>query len=190
MSSPSTNPAPPPLLHVHLSPSRSLTRQGQAIAIGVFGAASLAVSLLFISQGYWPIAPFLALDAGLLAFAFFVIARRGRAYEEVVVEPDTIRILRADGISQIVEDRIPTAWTRLERDDDPDFGCQALRLRHRRRSATIADMLSPAERDNVAALLAEALARAHRGGLAARQPVLVPAALCPIPSHTPFRRIP
>jgi len=159
-----------PLLHAHITPSRSLSRHGQMIAVGGFAAASMAVALVFISRGYWPIAPFLGLDAGLLAFAFWVIRRRGRAYEEVIVQADSILIRRADGVSHIAEDRLPTAWTRLEREDHPDFGCQALRLTHRRRSAPVADMLSPPERDAFARALNEALSRARRGGLAARQP--------------------
>lgn len=140
------------------------------LAVGGFAAASLAVAMVFVSQGYWPVTPFLGLDAGLLAFAFWVIRRRGHAFQEVIVQADSIVIRRADGISEVTEDRLPTSWTSLERQDHPEFGCQALRLRHRRQSAVVAEMLSPEERASFASALAEALARARRGGLAALQP--------------------
>ena len=172
--------APAPLLHLKVSPSRSLSASGQVIAIAIFGAASLAVSLVFIARGYWPVAPFVLLDAGLLAFAFMALARSRRAFEEVLVDPDTIRIRRADGRPQVVEDQLPTTWTRLERDDHPEFGCLALRLRHRRQAMPLAQMLSPEERDSVAKLVSEALSRAHRGGLAAREPITAPARFSPI----------
>lgn len=167
-------PGAEPLLYARLTPSRSLSRHGQMIALGGFAAASLVVALVFISRGYWPIAPFVGLDAALLAFAFWVIRRRGQAYEEVIVEADSIVIRRADGLSHVDEDRLPTAWTRLERQDHPDFGCQALRLRRRGQSASVADMLSPPDREAFAKSLDEALSRARRGGLAARQPVISP----------------
>lgn len=179
--------APAPLLHLKVSPSRSLSASGQVIAIGLFGAASLAVSLVFVRQGYWLIAPFVLLDAGLLAFAFIALARRGRAYEELLVEPDTILIRRADGRSPVVEERLPTAWTRLERDDHPEFGCLALRLRHRRQAMPLAQMLSPDERDSFAKLLTEALSRARRGGLAALEPVATPPRFSP---HLAQRMLP
>ena len=136
----------PALLSARITPSRSLSRHGQMIAVGGFALASFATALFFVAHGYWPVAPFLGLDAALLAFAFWAVRISGRAYEDVIVQHDVIVVRRADGRSKVEEDRWPTAWTQLERQDHPKFGCQALRLRHRRSSAPVAEMLSPAER--------------------------------------------
>lgn len=159
------------LLCARITPSRSLSRHGQMIAVGGFALASFATALFFVAHGYWPVAPFLGLDAALLAFAFWAVRVSGRAYEDVIVQPDIIVIRRADGQRRIEEERLPTAWTRLERQDHPDFGCQVLRLHHRHRSAIVAEMLSPVERDSFATALEAALAKARKGGLAALPPV-------------------
>ncbi len=162
--------AAPPLLRAHIRPNRSLGRQRQIIAVAAFALASLVVAVVFLAHGYWPVTPFLGLDVVLMALAFRWVRRAGRAYEDIVVQADVIVIRRADARSRVEEERIPTAWTRLEREDDPDFGCQALRLRHRRRSAVVAAMLSPAERERFAPILVDALSRARQGGLAALSP--------------------
>lgn len=158
---------PGALLHARITPSRSMSGQGQLIAIGVFGAASFVTATFFIARGYWPVAPFLGLDAALLAFAFWAVRMSGRAYEDIIVQPDVIVVRRSDGRRQVEEDRWPTAWTRLERQDHPEFGCQALRLRHRQASTPVAEMLSASERASFAIALSDAMSRARRGGLAA-----------------------
>jgi uncharacterized membrane protein len=157
-----------PLFHAHITPGRSLDHKGHVIAVGGLGVASLLMSLVFIAKGYWPVAPFLAVDVALIAWAFWAIRQPVKAYEELVVWADSILIRRVAPRKPTVDITIPTAWTRLERDDDPDFGCQALRLRHRERVASVAAMLSPPERAAFAQALSDALARARKGGLAAR----------------------
>ena len=164
-----------PLFHAHIRPSRSLSQRGQTLIFCAAAVPSLAFAAIFVAQGYWPVAPFLGLDVALLALAFWVIRRRGAAFEEVIVSAEAILIRRADGLSQAEEDHLPTTWTRLERDEDPDFGCQSLRLSHRGRSAAVGGMLSPSERSDFGHALAAALARAQKGGLAAR------------PTSPPFR---
>lgn len=139
---------------------------GQMIAIGGFAAASFATALFFVVRGYWPVAPFLGLDAALLAFAFWAVRLSGRAYEDVIVQADVIVVRRADGRTHVEEECWPTAWTRLERQDHPEFGCQTLHLRHRQASAPVAEMLSPEERASFADALSKAMAKARKGGLA------------------------
>jgi uncharacterized membrane protein len=157
-----------PLFHAHITPGRSLDHKGHIIAVGGVGAVALVMSLILVARGYWPVAPFLGAEVALLAWAFWAMRQPVKVYEELVVRADSILIRRVAWRRPPVEISMPTAWTRLERDDDPDFGCQALRLRHRGRSAIVAAMLSPPERAAFAGALSEALARARKGGLAAR----------------------
>ena len=165
--------AAPALFNARITPSRSLGRPGQMIALGGFAAASFVTALFFVALGYWPIAPFLGLDVALLAFAFWAVGVSGRAYEDVIVLPDVIVIRRAAGRARS-EDRLPTAWTRLERQIDQEYGCQSLRLHHRHRSIPVAQMLSPHERANFAEALDSALATARKGGLAAFNAIAAP----------------
>lgn len=157
-----------PLFRAHITPGRSLDHNGHIVAVGGVGIACLVMSLVFVAKGYWPVAPFLGLDVALIAWAFWNMRQPVRSYEELAVWADNIRIRRVAPRRPVEEITIPTAWTRLERDDDPEFGCQALRLRHRGRSSPIAAMLSPPERAAFAAALSDALDRARKGGLAAR----------------------
>ena len=114
-----------PLFHAHIRPSRSLSQRGQTLIFCAAAVPSLAFAAIFVAQGYWPVAPFLGLDVALLALAFWVIRRRGAAFEEVIVSAEAILIRRADGLSQAEEDHLPTTWTRLERDEDPEFLAEA-----------------------------------------------------------------
>ena len=171
------------LLLVRIRPNRSTSLRGQMIAVGGIAAASLATAVFFMAHGYWPVAPFLGLDAAMLGFAFWAVRLSGRAYEDVIVQPDVIVIRRSDGRDRIDEYRWPTAWTRLEREDDPEFGCSALRLRHRHTIGPVAEMLSPVERAGFADALSDALARARKGGLGA----LPSAAATPFVLPTPWR---
>lgn len=164
----------PILLHAHLTPNRSLTASGQTLALSLFGLASLATSLIFVARGYWPVAPFILLDLAILAFAFLLARRRSRAFEDVIVRPQGIVIRRSDGGPDTSEDVLPTAWTSLARQDDPEFGCLSLSLHHRRQTTPIAQMLSPSERAAFGLAMADALARARRGGRGAWEAASVP----------------
>ena len=168
-------PVPEPLLlHARLTAPPVLGVRTQTVIVGLFAAPALGMSLLLALKGMWPVAPFLGLDVMGLAAAFWIVRRRSRAFEDVMVGAQAILIRRSDGRRRVTEETLPTTWTQLERDEDDDFGCQALRLRRRRRSVVVAALLSPEERTSFAELLSEALSRARRGGLAALQPVTVP----------------
>ncbi|WP_430418185.1 DUF2244 domain-containing protein [Phenylobacterium sp.] len=170
------------LLDVHITPHRSLGRQGQWIALGIMAAASFAVAALFVSRGYWPVAPFIGLDVALLAFAFHAARRSARAFEDVRISDGEILIRRGVGDEVHEELRLPALWTRLERDDHPDFGCVALRLARRDAATPVAALLPPSERATFAEALAQALDRARRGGLAAHAPICSPTHLQGSPS--------
>ena len=169
-----TDPVSSPLLHARLTAHRSMSARSQVLVVALFAVPALALSLVFALHGFWPVTPFLGLDVVLLAVAFRCVRLRRAAYEDVIVGADAIVIRRADGRRAIVEERLPTLWTQLEREEDDDFGCLALRLRRRRRAVVVAAMLSPDERRSFAEVLSEALSRARQGGLAALQPVAVP----------------
>ena len=153
------------------SPPRSAGRAGGPTVIGFFAVSSLVVALAFATRGLWPVAPCCLVAAGLLALGFWTVSRRSAAFEEITVRLDGIHIRASDGRHRPVEVRLPTAWTRLERDIDPEFGCQALRLRNRQRCATVASLLPPSQRQALGDALEEALRRARRGGVASQRPV-------------------
>ena len=164
----------PLVLHARLTAPPMPGPKIQALIVGLLAVPALGMSLFLALKGLWPVTPFLGGDIALLALAFWAVRRRRAAFEDVMVGADEILIRRCDGRRRVVEETLPTTWTHLERDEDDDFGCLALRLRQRRRAVAVGGLLSPDDRRSFAELLAEALRRARRGGLAARQPVAVP----------------
>ena len=150
-------PEPSAPLDVRITPHRSLERQGQWIALGIMAAASCAVAAFFVARGYWPVAPFVGLDVALLGFAFHAVRRSGRAFETVRVAGDETVVRRGEGNQVHEEVRLPALWTRLERDDHPDFGYLALRLARRDQRTPVAALLGPTERSAFADAMAAAL---------------------------------
>ena len=110
-----------PLLDVSLTSNRSLNWVGQAVVVGVYALASALFGGLMIWRGYWPVAPFLGLDVLGLALAFWIVGRR-RAFEDVTVGSTEIVVRKRRPGMRVQVGRLPTLWTRLEREDDPDFG--------------------------------------------------------------------
>lgn len=165
----------PLVLHARLTAPPMPGPKAQMLIVGLIALPALGMSLFLALKGLWPVTPFLGGDIALLAAAFWAVRRRRAAYEDVMVGADSILIRRCDGRRRVTEETMPTTWTHLERDEDDDFGCLALRLRRRRQAVTVGGLLSPDDRRSFAELLGEALHRARRGGLAALQPVAVPA---------------
>ena len=60
--------------------------------------------------------------------------------------------------------RFNPAWTKLERQDDEDYGLLRLALVSRGQAVAVASALSPGEREGFADALSAALASARRGG--------------------------
>ncbi|MBX7247436.1 MAG: DUF2244 domain-containing protein [Caulobacteraceae bacterium] len=161
----------PPLLDVSMTSNRSLSRAAGIAVVGGYALVSAVFAVILAAQGFWPVAPFLGLDVAGLALGFWIIGRR-RTYEDVTVGASEIIVRRRRPGMRPLERRWPTLWTRLDREDDPDFGCQAVRLSHRGRDMVIGQMLSPIDRSRFAAAMEEAMRRARKGGLAAREPVI------------------
>ena len=137
-----------------IRPNRSLSRQGLWIVLGVLLAFNLAVGLLMVIIGAYPVPIFLGLDMLGIVIAFRVNNRRALWGERVRVDADRIVVSHEGGPRREVWTS-PTAFTRIsfegERERSPE-----LALHVSGKSTTIAMALGMEDR----ARFAEALRRA------------------------------
>ncbi|MEZ5787760.1 MAG: DUF2244 domain-containing protein [Xanthobacteraceae bacterium] len=153
----------PTIFSAEITPHRSLNGAGFLAAMLVFTAASLALVVVFVTAGAWPVAGFLGLDIALVYFAFKVNFRRAAAQEFVHVTPSALNVRRISHKGEVAEFSLNPLWVRLHREVDPDYGMRRLVLVSRGKHLTIAEHLSPPERESFANALAAAIGEAKRG---------------------------
>jgi uncharacterized membrane protein len=153
----------PTIFSAEITPHRSLNGAGFFAAMLVFTAASLALVVVFITAGAWPVAGFLGLDIALVYFAFKVNFRRAAAQEFVRVTPSALNLRRISHKGEVAEFTLNPVWVKLHREVDPDYGMRRLVLVSRGKHLTIAEHLSPPERESFANALAAAIGEAKRG---------------------------
>ncbi|KPF70658.1 hypothetical protein IP69_08970 [Bosea sp. AAP35] len=152
-----------PVFDATITPHRSLDRNAFRIVMTLVCLAAIASSIPFMVLGAWPVAGFMGLDVVALFIAFQVNFRHARAFERIVVTPLEVQLRKVSHQGQEAVWRSNPAWTKLERQDDEDYGLLRLSLVSRGRSVAVAAALSPAEREGFADALGTALAKARRG---------------------------
>jgi uncharacterized membrane protein len=152
-----------PVFDATITPHRSLGQNGFRIVMTLVCLASVASSIPFVVLGAWPVAGFFGLDVIALFIAFQVNFRHARAFERIVVTPLEVLLRKVTHHGREAVWRSNPAWTKLERQQDEDYGLLGLNLVSRGRSVTVASALSPGEREGFAEALGTALAKARRG---------------------------
>ena len=142
-----------------LYPSRSLSRQGFSIVMGVFGVISLVGGLYFLSRGAWPVTGFFGLDWLGLYAAFRLSYRSGRLHERIRIDREAVTICRILPSGYEKRWRLHPFWVRIEV-DKPDAHASRLRVMSRGRSLILGAFLPPAERAQIGRAMAAALAQA------------------------------
>jgi uncharacterized membrane protein len=146
-----------------IRPHRSLGQQGFRLVMTLVCLASVVSSVPFIIAGAWPVATFFGLDVVALYIAFRVNFKDGRAFEEVAVSPVKVMLAKVTPKGERAEWRFDTLFTKLERQDDEDYGLMRLNVVSRGQSVPVAQALSPGERASFHDALAGALAKAKGG---------------------------
>jgi uncharacterized membrane protein len=152
-----------PVFDATITPHRSLGRDGFRIVMTLVCLTSVAASVPFVVLGAWPVAGFFGLDILALFIAFKVNFNAARAFERIVVTPLEVLLRKVSHHGREKIWRSNPAWTRLEREDDEDYGLLTLALVSRGHRTVIASALSPHEREGFAQALGTALAKAKRG---------------------------
>ena len=153
----------PPLFAAVIRPHRSLDARGFRILMVLSCLATTAATAPFLVLGFWPVAGFLALALLGLYVAFRINFRAARSFEEVVLSPIELLFRQTSHRGERREWRFNPLWTRIDRQQDEEFGLQRLCLVSGREEVVVAGALSPAERESFAEALGRALAQAKRG---------------------------
>ena len=146
-----------------ITPHRSLGPEGFRVLMLLCCAGTAVAMIPFAALGYWPVSGFFGLDLIGLYLAFRINYRRACAFEEVVLTPIELMFRQVTWRGQAREWRLNPLWTKLDRDEDDEFGLQKLALVSRGERIVIAGELSPPERETLAEALAKALAEVKRG---------------------------
>ncbi|MGO4706056.1 DUF2244 domain-containing protein [Microvirga sp. 2MCAF38] len=152
-----------PVFAAVIRPHRSLTPKGFRVVMTLVCLTSLIASLPFVILGFWPVVGFFGLDFLGLYIALRVNDRHGRAFEEVILTPVRLLLRKVSYRGESREWSFNPLWTRLNRQEDDEFGLQQLALTSRGQSVVVAHDLSPPERETFAEAFGQALANVKRG---------------------------
>jgi uncharacterized membrane protein len=148
-----------------LTPTRSLSRTGLYVLLGVLAVFNLLVAVLFLVMGAWPAPIFLGIDFLAVLLAFHLSYRQARRRERVQVSADEVRVVHEVGAQKRTVWRSPTAFTRVEVEakGQPEV---RVTLALSRRRLVVAGQVSPQERTD----FADALEAAIRSARSERYP--------------------
>ena len=143
-------------LDITLMPPPALGARPAAIIVGATGLVMLLAGLRFLALGAWPVLPFLAIDVGLLVWAFRASAIAARRYERLRLDDRGLTLQRVTGGGVQRAMTLPPVETSAELEElaPPD---NRLWLRCRGRRIMIGRFLTPVERREVFATLRRAL---------------------------------
>ena len=146
-----------------LTPTRSLSRTGLYVVLGVLALFNALVAILFFVMGAKPIPIFMGFDFLAVLLAFHLSYRQARRRERVQVSADEVRVVHEVGAQKRTIWRSPTAFTRVEVEarGEPEL---RVTLALSRRRLAVACQVSPQERADFADALQAAIksARAER----------------------------
>lgn len=151
---------------------RSLPPRGFHLLMLILGLISLAVGIGFVSIGAWPVMGFFGLDVALVYLAFRLNYRSARRRETIRLAGDAFTVERVSEQGEHRMWRFQPFWLRVILEERGD-GWNRLLVASHGRSLLIGDIVTPADRRELAASIREALKRWRDGlnpaGAAAHQ---------------------
>ena len=138
-------------------------RLGFMIVLAVVIVGCTIPGVIFISKGAWPIFGFLGLDILLIWLAFRANFSAARAYETVVLTPESLIIRHVTARGKLREFVLDPNWSKLKimRTED---GVQDVVVTTRDKAVAIGRFLPPEEKESFARAFAPALANVTQFG--------------------------
>lgn len=150
-----------PYFDLTLRPNRSLDpRHARWIVLGVGGVMFLT-GLRVLLLGAWPVIPFLIVDVALMAWAFRASYRSGRSVEHVRLDQDDLVVRRRTSDGRERRIRLEPLWTQATL-EKLSMKQNRLWLAAREKRVAVGQFLSPAEREEIHAVIADGLDRFRR----------------------------
>src|SRR5712692_5377762 len=141
-----------------LLPHRSLPPRGFRLLMLLLGLVSVAVGVIFVSIGAWPIVGFFGLDVAALYLAFRLSYRSARQREVLRLAGDDFTVERIDIYGERRLWRFQPFWLRIVLEERADESNRLVIASHGR-SLVIGDFLGAPMRRELAAALRAALMR-------------------------------
>lgn len=151
-----------PIFDATLTPHRSLSERGFKLLMLFAGGIGLAVSIPFYLLGAWPVLGFMGLDILLIYIAFRYHYASARACERLVISRIAILFRAVSWRGAVREHHLNPVWTRIEREEHPEFGLERLILKEGKQRVELASMLGREERAEFAGALQAALYEVKR----------------------------
>lgn len=150
------------IFHARLTPYRSLGPEGFKILMVAIGLICFGVSVYFFALGLWPIIGFMGLDFALIYWAFKANYKSARAYEEVEVSREHVKVTHVTPKGRAFDHEFPQFGTRFEVDRHEEIGITKMRIANRKRTVEFGKFLNPSDRESFADAFSKALSRAKR----------------------------
>jgi uncharacterized membrane protein len=144
-------------MDAELRPHRSLSLAGFKLLLSVFIAMNVAVAILFLAQGAFPVAAFLGLDVLALWLAFRFNYREARRAEYVRVGSEQVHVASVDADGRAAHWVLNPLWARVVREGP------GVVIRAQGDQMRVGAFLPPKEWAGLAAAIEAALWRAKRG---------------------------
>ena len=148
-------------MDAEIKPHRSLSKRGFYWVMGIVIAYNLTAGAFFVFALHaFPVPIFLGLDVLGVFLAFQLNYRGARQVERVQISAEEVRVLHQYGRHARTVWTSPTAFTRVALDGAGEHHAR-VRLRVSDRAVIVGAALSPPERDDLAAALEAAIAKAR-----------------------------
>lgn len=152
--------AEPIFLDEVLRPNPPMNPRVLRAVLVLVASINLAIALVFVLRGAWPIAPFMGADVALLAWAFRSSRIAARVYERVCVTASQLLIAYHPAKGAARETVLNPYWVSVHL-DEPDELPRTLRLRSHGKTLLVGTFLGPRERRSFAMALKSALTAAR-----------------------------
>jgi uncharacterized membrane protein len=147
-------------LDLFLRPYRSLSPTGFGVVMTILAVWSFVGGIVFLSVGAWPVIGFVGVDVALVWWAFKASYGDRRAYERLRLAQGVFTVERSDKRGAKQHHEFPSYWLKVTLEKHGEDSNRLVLSSHGRHLA-VAEFLGPEQREEVATMLSEALARSR-----------------------------
>src|SRR5215469_3375939 len=124
--------------------------------VAAVAAVNIAIALMFVLRGAWPVTPFMGVDVLALAWAFFSSNRAAKRREELALSSSELRVDYYPARGEPMRVGMNPYWVKVEL-NEPLWGRSAITLASHGKRLQIGSFLSPGDRASFAKALIRAL---------------------------------
>ncbi len=154
------DPSEIPVFEAVIVPHRSLSRRGTLVLVGAMCSLGLAVTVVFLLLGAWPVAGFDVIDVALAVALLRMNARARRSSETLTLTERALHVVRRDPAGRETRRSLPQGWLNAVLEERAGR-VPALWLVARGTREEVGAALGEAEKRDLAASLRAALHRSR-----------------------------